>query len=1235
MLEFLRLEKLKEFKEILEFVGFTSIVALLGGLAKLYDRFRRSRLIKPVDLGLPRIPDTNAIYGEFPGVERWIPGREDDVHQLGTEIERNQLVFVRGPSGVGKSTMLKIGVCRDLHLSGRWLPIYVDFWGGDWVSGPWDGLAAQVQCGIDRGLTQEQRKALNIDLVNRSNTFVTLERIRSVCSRRPLIVFDQVDDYQALNSQRFLATDTRRLITPQELQDSNQFWREFSALLSRTKLAENEVHAVFSIRTDAEQGLDSFRFIPPAIYPLNPIFNADARKVLDTVIPVDAVQSPQNGFDQLKTILTNDLGGRNSAILPIRLRVAVAGLEKIRDSLTPATYERVGGLAGLEAGYIRDQISRCGGDPDEVLRLLVSFISSETGLTKTRRDLTREDLVKHLSLGAEDILKKLEQGRILLRRIAPELGERWSLYHDYLSNGIGELDRRRRKWSIFLNEAHARYESAPVSSRWAKLLTPGRQFIVWGERLRGGLEFGPARGYVLLSLARLAVNWVTVAILIVAGTYVFSIDARAKRSLGRFEGLSGGGNAAEMQELWSITTATQSFRDSFRAQLLSSEDARVKYHNMFQEFNRALTGLSRTRRDELAEILSRMIVDPKTSIGDRALLAKSVAALESGTKDSPAVVQTAQRLAQDIQASTIDSGWLTLLGKTLADLTSELTDPRLAMGSAWYLAGKSKERHDGGTVPHDHWVEDALASLSSAVPDSEPVRQTAKLLADDIEKGPDPDILREAGILAGLTENLHQCSLNLQPSIRLAQNAAAGRLLYLGQDWVALLTKLSTGLTDPDSALALAQQLISLIRDPKTDRPVVWALGKALVAACRNVKESATTNEVIRQLDQLVRTPGTPLSNRAPLAQALAVLSIGRANSGPTAEFLAELAREIRDPKTQFSIRDLTRPEAQDDPTRTFGPALTFVRELVSQIHDPRVDWLAVGFLRDTLNALRIKYGDSGFSLELARFLGKEILDPRTSPEVRAQLEQSLASLSADLGDPSPAALLAPLLARDIGSPAASSTTLRLTRSLARVRPKLQDPSSAEDAARKIARMIKDDPKIGLDVRVDLAVALAALSENARDTGPAREAARDLARRAAESGLDAHMRWRLAEGIAALSGSIKPDSEAVEMASVALNDSRDQKSVRCDALAEAARRNDLRVVIDLLQWPQCASDVNTDAILLVAERKSFGRAEKNRKFPNLNAFLSWAAAERSKGRTDLDLNRKPPNPFGNFWAWLD
>jgi polynucleotide 5'-kinase involved in rRNA processing len=144
-------EWLTNLNPVFTVVGVSGIVGLVKVLAEFYDRFKRSRLLKSLDLSPPPVPESHTIYSELAGAEHLIEGRQEKIKQLRAEVERKQLVFVHGPSGVGKSTLLKVGLSRELYSSRRWLPIFVDSWGEDWVLGPWNSLASEVQLATSRG----------------------------------------------------------------------------------------------------------------------------------------------------------------------------------------------------------------------------------------------------------------------------------------------------------------------------------------------------------------------------------------------------------------------------------------------------------------------------------------------------------------------------------------------------------------------------------------------------------------------------------------------------------------------------------------------------------------------------------------------------------------------------------------------------------------------------------------------------------------------------------------------------------------------------------------------------------------------------------------------------------------------------------------------------------------------------------------------------------------------------
>jgi hypothetical protein len=168
-------------------------------------------------------------------------------------------------------------------------------------------------------------------------------------------------------------------------------------------------------------------------------------------------------------------------------------------------------------------------------------------------------------------------------------------------------------------------------------------------------------------------------------------------------------------------------------------------------------------------------------------------------------------------------------------------------------------------------------------------------------------------------------------------------------------------------------------------------------------------------------------------------------------------------------------------------------------------------------------------------------------------------------------------------------------------------------------------------MRKSLAPALAALSANVKNSG-ALELARELTRDLRDTKTDSSVATALAPSLAVLSGNIA-SRESDSIADTALQTVRGDKEVDCGSLAMASRASDLRVIIELLQWPQCASDKETADILRVAENRAVGGAPGSpHQFESLGLFIDWAESENQKGRRDLDLGRRPPNPFS---SWRD
>ena len=146
-----------------------------------------------------------------------------------------------------------------------------------------------------------------------------------------------------------------------------------------------------------------------------------------------------------------------------------------------------------------------------------------------------------------------------------------------------------------------------------------------------------------------------------------------------------------------------------------------------------------------------------------------------------------------------------------------------------------------------------------------------------------------------------------------------------------------------------------------------------------------------------------------------------------------------------------------------------------------------------------------------------------------------------------------------------------------------------------------------------------------KDSGPALEAARSLAADVANSKLNDRDRARLGEVLAALTARLSGPQQRRSLLAPALSFGRANVTL-CVDLAAASRVDDVSVLAEMIQWPQCVE--RTDETLMVAEKTMFGTSSpKQRRFPNIAAFIAWVDDANKSRKKVADLERRPPNPF--------
>jgi hypothetical protein len=579
--------KLKEIFTSLNQWWIWLVVAVLVLISLLMGRrsFARSRLLRSDALRLQRDRADH------------LKGREDDVERLASLCIDHRQVNLTGESGSGKSALVLAGLLPRLKDSPL-VAIHVNSWGGDWEQGPRSTLALSLR--------EHPSLAAAADAAEKQG-------------RRPLVIFDQFDDYQNAHVARFRSAVTRAFISAEELTAANAFWREVRELL-----AANRIHCLFVTRADAAAGLESVRFAEPRFYPLDRLRPEAATEVLETLMKAtDAnapvLSSPESGWPALRERLVRDLS-REGAVLPIQMSLALKGLGNL-PYLTVREYERHGGLHGLEAADIewhaKNAARRAGIRDAEALAILCAMVDREAHKTRPR---TRAELNAPAGL-----LEEWETKELLRRRVDPDTGdEAWSLDHDYLTGGVLAAEARASRASVTLRDAEQdhRASGGDMWRRWRTLLSPAQQIALLRDRVRGKFRYGERRRYALASLARFA----PYALLLV----VAALEVR------RQVDVSNKGDAARLRDdfatekrvetAWNVSRSSRNIRRHFINDGLRAGNAEQLTKNLDLALHAAI-GFDRGLRDDVTAAARNDLGDAKLPTDARVASFRTIASL--------------------------------------------------------------------------------------------------------------------------------------------------------------------------------------------------------------------------------------------------------------------------------------------------------------------------------------------------------------------------------------------------------------------------------------------------------------------------------------------------------------------------------------------------------------------------------------------------------------------------------
>ena len=498
------------------------------GLA-LQRRKRRSRLLDPDALRLD------------PGNSAHLLGREAEIGDLARICDANRLVFLSGDSGAGKSALVRAGLLPRLLADTSWRPILLDMSDRDFDR----GLVTALSEAFWRSLSESERTRLGLpDFPASHRALKALRTSRRATGRRPLLLLDQIDDYQLRHRDRFLDPDLHTWRPTAATLAASRFWRWLAAMLRRQQLG-----VLLVTRSDNYSALDSLRLAPePASYPLPRLSGGYVLPIVERLTrrPADGPQvvaDPEAGWSALIERLGGDLESGDQ-LLPQQLKTCLLSLRSLQP-LTIRAYERSGGAEGLEALFVARAVAgaaaAAGFSGPQVLDLLLALVDRKNrrkGEPRSASELAGATGLAIQLPAVEQALRSLAApGQELVRPTTTG----WQLDHDYLARGILKTEANANRWRVRLAERAEQHDAASGAwAWWRTLLTPWEQAAFAVAWLRGRRPYGNRLGFARLSSLRIlpALSMVGIGVVAVYLLNQYSVSTTALNSIGTYDYLT-------------------------------------------------------------------------------------------------------------------------------------------------------------------------------------------------------------------------------------------------------------------------------------------------------------------------------------------------------------------------------------------------------------------------------------------------------------------------------------------------------------------------------------------------------------------------------------------------------------------------------------------------------------------------------------------------------------------------
>lgn len=355
--------------------------------------------------------------------------RRDETDSLLRSVTSNRLVIVTGPSGAGKTSLLKAGLIAHINHLHPYRGLYVRL-----MEDPVGELLAALERELN--ITLERPSSA----LNRREMWQAIDRENSL----PVVIFDQSEELFT----RFEGTMRDDL---------------FSLIIEAIIHPRSRSRFIIGIREDYLAHLTDFADQLPAILQTSFYVGALTKEQAH-----EAIRRPFEDFgvrleSGLETKIANDIGTDRVASPQIQIVCDKLFSSRKADLVGLEDYRRLGGTKGILGGFLGDQLNLLGKDRAGVVEILKSLVTSEgTKDVLSLAELSERSAVP-LTLSAR-LVDHLTAKARLLRPVSGRSGVRYELAHEYLTHEIwqwmspAEISRREaqeliaadlRAWTTF------------------------------------------------------------------------------------------------------------------------------------------------------------------------------------------------------------------------------------------------------------------------------------------------------------------------------------------------------------------------------------------------------------------------------------------------------------------------------------------------------------------------------------------------------------------------------------------------------------------------------------------------------------------------------------------------------------------------------------------------------------------------------------------------------------------